>query len=157
LRAAPVPAGETLLGMYQSRRRGLLEQRGMDVADLSDDQLTSADDVYWFPNMVGPLYPGTAILFRVRPNGLDPDSAIKDTWILGWPTDDQPARRMTARMYPNWEDRDWGEITNQDYANMSEVQAGMKSAGFRGLRLNTRQESNVLHMHRVIDQYVREG
>jgi hypothetical protein len=37
---------------------------------------------------------------------------------------------------------------------MGEVQAGMKSAGFKGLRLNARQESNVLHMHRIIDQYV---
>ena len=34
--------------------------------------MTSADDFYWFPNVVGPIYPGTAIMFRVRPNGLDP-------------------------------------------------------------------------------------
>jgi phenylpropionate dioxygenase-like ring-hydroxylating dioxygenase large terminal subunit len=149
LRAAPVPEGETLLGRYQSRRRALLEGRGMDVTGLTDDQLTSADDVFWFPNMVGPLYPGTAILFRVRPNGLDPHSAIKDTWILGWPTGE--VRRPSVRFYPDWTQRDWGEITNQDYANMAEVQAGMRSSGFRGLRLNPRQESNVLHMHRVID------
>ena len=151
LRAEPVPAGQTLLGLYQRGRRGLLEARGMDVSGLSDDQLTSADDVFWFPNLLGPLYPGTAILFRVRPNGLDPDSAIKDTWILGWPPDGERARRPVARFYADWTERDWGEITNQDYANMGEVQAGMKSAGFRGLRLNPRQERNVLHMHRVID------
>jgi len=36
---------------------------------------------------------------------------------------------------------------------MGEVQAGIKSAGFRGLRLNPRQEANVLHMHRVIDRF----
>jgi hypothetical protein len=30
----------------------------------------------------------------------------------------------------------------------------MKSRGGQGLRLNTRQESNVLHMHRVIDRYL---
>jgi len=79
LRATPGQPGSTLLGRYQQRRRLLLEERGMDVSGLTDDQLTSADDVLWFPNLVGPLYPGTAILFRVRPNGLDPDSAIKDT------------------------------------------------------------------------------
>ena len=157
LRAAPVAVGSTLLGEYQKRRRLLLSDRGMDVDGLTDDQLTSADDIYWFPNMVGPVYPGTAILFRVRPNGRDPDSAIKDTWILGWPQsgrETDQTRRMTARFYPDWTERDWGEITNQDYANMSEVQAGMKSAGFRGLRLNPRQESNLLHMHRVIDRYL---
>ena len=37
---------------------------------------------------------------------------------------------------------------------MADVQAGMKSAGCAGLRLNPRQESNVLHMHRIIDRYL---
>jgi hypothetical protein len=35
---------------------------------------------------------------------------------------------------------------------MLEVQTGMKSRWFRGSRLNKRQESNVLHMHRMIDR-----
>jgi hypothetical protein len=30
----------------------------------------------------------------------------------------------------------------------------MRSRGFRGLRLNPRQEGNILHMHRVIDRYL---
>ena len=116
--------------------------------------MTSADDVYCFPNLVGPIYPGSAIVFRIRPNGLDPDSSIKDTWTLEWPRPGDGARQWEQRFYPDWTEKDWGEITNQDYANMLEVQTGMKSRGFRGLRLNTRQESNVLHMHRVIDRYV---
>jgi phenylpropionate dioxygenase-like ring-hydroxylating dioxygenase large terminal subunit len=154
LRATPGEPGETLLGRYQQRRRRLLEARGMDVSGLGDDQLTSADDFFVFPNLVGPVYPGTAILFRVRPNGFDPDSAIKDTWFLGWPTGDRPPRRPVRQFFPDWTERDWGEITTQDYANMAEVQAGMKSAGFEGLRLNPRQEANVAHMHAVIDRYV---
>ncbi|MGH3521556.1 MAG: SRPBCC family protein, partial [Mycobacterium sp.] len=42
----------------------------------------------------------------------------------------------------------------QDYGNFLEVQTGMKSRGFRGLMLNPRQEANLLHMHRTIDQYL---
>jgi hypothetical protein len=30
----------------------------------------------------------------------------------------------------------------------------MKSRACAGLRLNARQESNILHMHRVIDRYL---
>ena len=63
-----------MLSRYQKGRRELLAERGVDVDEFADDQLTSADDVFFFPNMVGPIYPGTAIIFRVRPNGLDPDS-----------------------------------------------------------------------------------
>ncbi|MGA8723686.1 MAG: aromatic ring-hydroxylating dioxygenase subunit alpha [Acidimicrobiales bacterium] len=153
IRALPSD-GATMLSRYQKGRRALLEARGVDVEPFSDDQLTSADDVYFFPNMVGPIYPGTAILFRVRPNGVDPDSCIKDTWFLEWPDPDKPAKRVERRFFPDWRERDWGEITNQDYANMEHVQVGMKSRGGPSFRLNRRQEVNLLHMHKVIDGYL---
>ncbi|MEY2431543.1 MAG: hypothetical protein QOC92_1268 [Acidimicrobiaceae bacterium] len=154
LRAEPSGPHRNLLAEFQQRRRDLLSARGLDVSGLSLDQMTSADDIFVFPNLVGPIYPGSAIVFRIRPNGLDPDSSIKDTWTLEWPRTDQPERKWERRFYPDWRDKDWGEITNQDYANMLEVQTGMKSRGFKGSRLNPRQESNVLHMHRVIDRYL---
>jgi phenylpropionate dioxygenase-like ring-hydroxylating dioxygenase large terminal subunit len=153
LRAAGLPPG-TLLEHYQERRRDLLEARGFDTADLAPDQMTSAEDVYWFPNFVGPIYPGSAIVFRVRPNGRDPHSAIKDIWVLEWHPPGHDAPLPSRRFYPDWTERDWGEISNQDYANLAEVQIGMRSRGFTSLRLNRRQEGNVLHMHRVIDRYL---
>ena len=153
IRSAPQD-GETMLSRYQKGRRELLAARGVEVDEFADDQLTSADDVFFFPNMVGPIYPGSAIIFRVRPNGLDPDSCIKDTWFLEWPREGEVHKPVQRRFYPDWTERDWGIITNQDYANMEHVQVGMKSRGGQGLRLNTRQESNVLHMHRVIDRYL---
>jgi phenylpropionate dioxygenase-like ring-hydroxylating dioxygenase large terminal subunit len=155
VRATP-PDNQTLLSRYQKGRRALLEGRGVRVDEFDDGQLTSADDVFFFPNMVGPIYPGTAIVFRVRPNGLDPDSSIKDTWFLEWPRVGEVRPRARRRFYPDWTQRDWGTITNQDYANMEHVQIGMKSRGGQGLRLNRRQESNVLHMHRMIDRYLTD-
>jgi phenylpropionate dioxygenase-like ring-hydroxylating dioxygenase large terminal subunit len=153
LRAAGLPRGE-LLGAYQQRRMELLEARGFDVSGIEADQTTSADDVYCFPNLVGPIYPGSAILFRVRPDGLDPDRSIKDTWVLEWPRPDREWTMPERHWFPDWQERDWGVITNQDYTNMARVQAGMKSQGCEGLRCNPRQEGNVLHMHRVIDRYL---
>jgi phenylpropionate dioxygenase-like ring-hydroxylating dioxygenase large terminal subunit len=153
IRATP-GEGKTMLSRYQEGRRQLLVARGVAVDEFADDQLTSAEDVYFFPNMVGPIYPGIAIVFRVRPNGIDPDSCIKDTWFLQWPMQDKPFERTERRFFPDWTERDWGEITNQDYANMEHVQIGMKSRGGPPLRLNRRQESNLLHMHRIIDRYL---
>ncbi len=152
LRGAELPPGQTLLEVYQHRRRDLLAARGLDVSQFSLDQMTSADDFYWFPNVVGPIYPGTAIMFRVRPNGLDPDSAIMDLWTLQWPG--EGGRPCEHKTYPDWSAKDWGVITNQDFSNMEHIQAGMKSRACTHLRLNPRQESNILHMHRVIDRYL---
>jgi phenylpropionate dioxygenase-like ring-hydroxylating dioxygenase large terminal subunit len=154
VRAMTLPPGRTLLDVYQERRMDLLRSRGFDVSGFTADQMTSADDVYWFPNLVGPVYPGSAILFRTRPNGLDPDSAIHDTWVLEWPRPGSDPAMCERKFYPDWTARDWGLITNQDYANMVHVQTGMKSRGGGGLRLNPRQESNILHMHQVIDHYI---
>jgi phenylpropionate dioxygenase-like ring-hydroxylating dioxygenase large terminal subunit len=153
IRATPQD-GATMLSRYQKGRRALLAARGVAVEEFADDQLTSANDVYFFPNMVGPIYPGIAIIFRVRPNGIAPDSCIKDTWFLEWPQEGDAPKRAQRRFYPDWTERDWGEITNQDYANMEHVQVGMTSRGGPGLRLNRRQEVNVMHMHRVIDSYL---
>jgi nitrite reductase/ring-hydroxylating ferredoxin subunit len=150
---ADLPPGE-LLGAYQLRRREILAARGFDVSGLDLEQMTSAEDVYWFPNLVGPIYPGSAILFRVRPNGRDPDSAIKDTWVLEWPEDPETWQMPERRRFDDWRDRDWGLITNQDYSNMERVQEGMKSRGCTGIRLAKRQESNILHLHRVLDRYL---
>ncbi len=154
LRASGPPAGQTLLEAYQVRRRELLQARGVDTSGFAADQMTSADDVHWFPNLVGPIYPGSALLFRVRPYGRDPDRSIKDTWVLEWPPDDSewqmPPRRFTA----DWTERNWGTITEQDYANLAEVQRGMRSSGCDGVWLNPRQEGNILQMHRVIDRYL---
>ena len=75
----------------------LLAERGFDVSGFTPDLMTSADDVFWFPNVVGPVYPGSALLFRVRPNGRDPNSAIKDTWVLEWP---RPGERVADARAP---------------------------------------------------------
>ena len=154
VRAASPSGDRSLLEQYQQRRYELLSSRGFDLTGLEPDQLTSAEDVFCFPNMVGPIYPGSAILFRVRPDGLDPDRAIKDTWVLEWPRPGAEWKMPERKFYADWRERDWGLITNQDYANLGEVQIGMKSRGFRGSRLNPRQEGNVLHMHRVLDSYL---
>jgi hypothetical protein len=90
----------------------------------------------------------------VRPNGLDPERAIKDTWVLEWPRPDGAWTMPDRRFFADWRTRNWGEITTQDYENIERQQAGMRSRGFRGLRLNPRQEGNILHMHRVLDRYL---
>lgn len=154
LLATGPPPGRTLLGEYQERRMTLLAGRGLDVSELGPDQMTSVEDVHLFPNIVGPVYPGSAILFRSRPVPGDPDHTIHDTFVLEWPDPDAEPRVPKRREYPSWRERDWGTLTMQDYENVERVQRGMKSAAFHGLRCNPRQEVNLLHMHRTIDEYL---
>ena len=158
LREEGAAPGRTLLETYEERRRALLEARGLDVSGFAPDQMASVDDVFVFPNIVGPVYPGSALIFRARPAGRDdPDHCIHDTWVLEWPPPESEAKPLRRREFPNWRDRDWGVLTEQDYDNLERVQRGMHSHAFTGLRLNPRQEINVLHMHRGIDAYLLAG
>jgi hypothetical protein len=116
--------------------------------------MTSVEDLYIFPNVVGPVYPGSAILFRARPVPNDPDHTLHDTLVLEWPDPGAERKPLRRREFPDWRERDWGRLTEQDYENVERVQRGMKSTAFRGLQLNPRQEVNLLHMHRGIDEYL---
>jgi nitrite reductase/ring-hydroxylating ferredoxin subunit len=154
LRANGPAPGMTLLETYEDRRRELLASRGLDVSGFAPDQMASVDDVFVFPNIVGPVYPGSAIIFRARPYGRDANRCIHDTWVLEWPPPDAEMRPVKRREFDDWRDRDWGVLTTQDYENLERVQLGMQSHAFRGLRLNPHQEINILHMHHGIDAYL---
>ena len=153
LRRDGPPAGVSLLAAFQDRRRALMTARGFDVSAFADDELTSAQDVLWFPNVVGPIFPGSAILFRVRPNGDDPHSAINDTWVLEWPDASHPPRAPRVETV-EWDAFAWDEVTRQDYDNLARVQRGMRDGSVEWLHLNPRQEGNVVHLHRVLDRYL---
>jgi len=154
LKNNPLPEGKTAMDAYNDIRVQMLRGKGIDLGDLTDEQLLMSDDVHFFPNVVGPIYPGSTTLFRTRPNGLDLHSAIKDLWTLEWVAPNEERPMCERKFYPDWAAKDWGLVTNQDYANMAHVQAGMRSRGCTGLRLNPRQEHNVIHMHEVIDEYL---
>ncbi|MGZ4795526.1 MAG: aromatic ring-hydroxylating oxygenase subunit alpha [Acidimicrobiia bacterium] len=153
LRDAGAPPGTSLLGAFQARRRTLMTDRGFDVSHFADDELTSAQDVYWFPNLVGPIYPGSAILFRVRPHPDDPNRSLNDTWVLEWPDRSRAARPPRVETV-DCETFAWDPVTRQDYDNLARVQAGMRDGSVEWLFPNPRQEGNVVHMHRVIDRYL---
>ena len=154
LKSKPLPEGKTAMDAYNELRLRMLKRKGIDLSGLTEDQILGADDCFFFPNVVGPIYPGSTTLFRVRPNGLDPGSTIKDLWTLEWPAQGEEREMCERKFYPDWAAKDWGLVTNQDYANVGQVHAGMKSRSCKGLRFNPRQESNVLHMHRVIDRFL---
>jgi hypothetical protein len=47
-----------------------------------------------------------------------------------------------------------GESLEQDFSNMSEVTAGLHSAGYDGHHLNTAQEMTIWNYHRAVDEFL---
>jgi hypothetical protein len=51
----------------------------------------------------------------------------------------------------------WPPVLLQDFDNMSEVQRGMRSSGFRGCLPNPRQEQPISNFHRNLAKYMGTG
>ncbi|TAL04267.1 MAG: aromatic ring-hydroxylating dioxygenase subunit alpha [Rhodospirillaceae bacterium] len=109
-----------------------------------------------FPNTN--ILPGltTALCYRARPHGYDPDSCIFEVYVLErFPEGQEP---KTENIYePEMTREKWLQVLMQDFGNMQEVHAGMKSRGFRGCRPNPIQERIVINFHETLAKYMGRG
>lgn len=116
----------------------------------------AGSDWHIFPNCVTlPWFDG-ALWYRARPDGVDPDNPDKcifEIWSLKrYAKGKQP--KVETRVITDPTNESVGLILDQDIANMTEVQAGMKSSMFKYARPNPVQEMEVINFHRTLERYV---
>jgi phenylpropionate dioxygenase-like ring-hydroxylating dioxygenase large terminal subunit len=110
---------------------------------------------FMFPNyFVLPQY-GNALVYRVRPNGDDPESCLFELWSLTIPTRDEEIPRPVAGGPYAPDDTDhWPRIPLQDFSNIGRQQRGIHSRSMEGLRLSQTYEAGITQMHRELDRYL---
>jgi phenylpropionate dioxygenase-like ring-hydroxylating dioxygenase large terminal subunit len=110
---------------------------------------------FLFPNyFVLPQY-GNALVYRVRPNGDDPESCRFELWSLSIPPTGQEIPRAVVEGPYAPDDIDhWPRIPLQDFSNIGRQQRGLHSRSFDGLRLSHAYESGITTMHRQLDRYL---
>jgi|SRR5277367_3945208 len=111
-------------------------------------------DWNFFPNVTCVLSPDAAIFYRVRPKGSDPDRCVFDLWRLErYAPGVEP--KLERQIYKAWTDYpDMPLVLKQDFQNIADVQAGMKTSAWKGARLNPRLEVSISHFHQVLQQYL---
>ena len=132
-------------------------KRGVFWPEISPEHFADCGlDWHIFPNSA--ILPGiaSALCYRARPNGYDPDSCIFEVYIIEhFPEGEEPETEWVYEPDPSEEK--WRKILSQDFLNMPEVQKGMKSRGFKGARPSPVQELPVIHFHRTLAQYMGTG
>ena len=150
------PAEEVTAKMLELARAAD-EKRGVIWPDVDPDHFKeSGIDWHVFPNSVI-LHGVTFMLgYRARPNGFDPDSCIFEVYVMErFPEGEAPKTENVFQ--PDMSEERWRLVLAQDFANMGEVQRGVKSAGFPGARPNPVQEQAVINFHRNLASYMGRG
>lgn len=143
-----------IMGVIDREHRALGAEEGINW-----DQLQGEDLAYlgmgWqvFPN-IAILPTGDALLaYRALPNGDNPDSCFLDVWSIERYADGQEPP-FKQEVFNDWKDTAWPRIFRQDFENLADIQAGMKSSGFDGSRTNPISELPVANFHHYVRKYV---
>lgn len=118
----------------------------------------SAEATGWchvFPNTTLISAYGHALVYKFRPNGLDPERCIFDACAVSLrPAGaDEAARPTRVGPVPRQE---WPFVLAQDLGNIERQQAGMRNRGFERCHLSPRYEAMILNMHRALDRVLAD-
>ncbi len=110
---------------------------------------------FHFPNyFVLPQY-GNALVYRVRPDGSDPESCLFELWSVTIPAEGHAAPRPVRGGPYAPDDREhWPRIPLQDFSNIGRQQRGIRSTSVTTMRLSPTYEAGIVNMHRELDRYL---
>jgi phenylpropionate dioxygenase-like ring-hydroxylating dioxygenase large terminal subunit len=129
---------------------------GMPLPQLSSEGFARWGGVFFiFPNyFVLPMF-GSALLYRSRPDGLDPEACLFELWAVTLKPAHEPVERARfAGVFDKEDEAAWPLIPRQDFSNIERQQRGLHSRAFEALRLSTRYEQGITNMHRELDRYL---
>ncbi len=152
----------------QKAKRALSGERGYQITDLSDDQLTDAYHYNIFPN-VTISYAGCEYVSmqRMRPHPTDPTKCFYDNFTYGAAGSEGDAdlenlggkewlHEGSQREFFTYGERLMNRrIADQDLSIVTGQQLGLKSRAYTGVNLSG-QEDRVQRFHDVIDNYLND-
>jgi len=159
----PIPEGKTARNLIaDNMRKATADEFGADLSYYSDSETLDSIEYFVFPNMF--VFPGIniSVIYRFRPDGIDPDSSIMDILLMKPVPDDGPRPDHADIVRLDVEDSytmveelgGLGFVFDQDTANLDMQQKGFKAAKKRGQTLGNYQEIRARHMHKVLDKYL---
>ena len=157
LRGKPIPADSSLGGEYVKALYADAAARQRPMPKLVPEILGMwGGEIFIFPNLMILPQAGNAMIYRVRPNGSDPDSCtfeIFSTRTL--PAAVKPPRPTMESVTDLQDPEQILLIPRQDLSNIPRMQKGMHAHGLEHTWLAEDQEKIILNMHQELDRYLR--
>ena len=151
----------------QRTRAALTDMYGHDYADAGDAELVDALLYNLFPNMSFWAGMRQNIVYRFRPNGTDPESALMDIVILrpvpkGQPRPEPAEIRVLDFDEPvtdasNLIGEPLALVFEQDVVNLPWVQKGLRALRSGEVAFTNYMETRLRRHHQMLDKFIAEG
>jgi len=157
LRGKPIPAGSSLGGEYMKALYATAAAQKRPMPKMIPEILNMwGGEVFVFPNLMILPQAGNAMIYRVRPNGADPDSCTFEIYSTRTvPADVKPARASIQHVTDVKDPEQVLLIPRQDLGNIPRIQKGLHSKAIQHTWLANDQEKIILNMHQELDRYLR--
>lgn len=112
--------------------------------------------VFVYPNLLILPNLGNAMIYRIRPDGLNPDSCIFEIYSTrSYGAAETVPRAEVHEVTDPTDPEQLLLIPRQDFSNIPRVQRGLHSRGCKQIWLASHNEKIILHMHRELDRYLQ--
>jgi hypothetical protein len=157
LRGKPIPEGSSLGGEYMKALYATAAEQGRPMPKPVPEILEMwGGEVYVFPNLMILPQAGNAMIYRVRPDGFDPDRCTFEIWSTRTlPAAVKPSRPTLERVTDTNDPEQLLLIPRQDLGNIPRIQKGLHSRAMHQTWLAENQEKIILNMHRELDRYLQ--
>ncbi|BDX30499.1 (2Fe-2S)-binding protein [Mycobacterium antarcticum] len=151
------PEGVTARALLQQATREVLTGMGLDVSDLTDNQMVDNQGWVLFPNYFMTVRAGEChvVMAAPHPDG-DPNRCIWHvTSYIYLPDEFRDAVRAEAVVVDTPGSHKYFEALQQDYVQMPRQQLGLRNDRLDHISL-VKEEVVIAHFHSVLDRYMAE-
>ena len=114
-------------------------------------------EIFVFPNLLILPQAGNAMMYRIRPDGFNPDSCIFEIYSTKtYPAAVTPPRAEVQDMNDVTDPEQFLQIPRQDFSNIPRIQKGLKTIACRQVWLANYYEKIILNMHQEMDRYMKD-
>jgi nitrite reductase/ring-hydroxylating ferredoxin subunit len=157
MKGKPIPEGSSLGGEYVKLLYGTAAAQKRPMPRPTPEILGMwGGEIFIFPNLLILPQAGNAMIYRIRPQGLDPDNCIFEIFSTKtYPAAETPPRAVVQQVTDVLDPEQVLPIPRQDLHNIPRMQRGLHSKGCKQIWLAADQEKMILNMHQEMDRYLK--
>jgi phenylpropionate dioxygenase-like ring-hydroxylating dioxygenase large terminal subunit len=157
LKGKPIPPGSSLGAQYVKALYATAASQQRPMPKPTPDILGMwGGEIFIFPNLMILPQAGNAMIYRVRPDGFDPDRCTFEIYSTKtYPAAVKPSRAKVEHVTDIHDPEQLLLIPRQDLGNIPRMQKGLHSRGIRQTWLAAYQEKMILNMHQELDRDLR--